>query len=289
MLEGVIITHNGIAHVDDFLSCCILLAKEDNIKRIVRLPSNETNVESTAIKGKLFFVDIGRQFNPSLNLFDHHQIPNDLRLCSFNLIIKHYYNLEYSEQANILPQSSFIGYADSNGIANALKGFIPSISKMELDNSCILSISSLLEFSMLSWFSSHSEIHENELLFSTMKTIGKYIDDYILARCNFYKKINSMDFVYIGSNIYAIDMVVQKGFTDIIDSYFLDHALNPKILISRSSQNPKQWCAIRRNASIDFRKCNSKAIEFIHNTGFFIVFKENTQLDNITSIFRVFN
>lgn len=289
MIEKIIITHNGIAHVDDFLSCCILLAKECDIKKIIRLPSNETDINSVAIKGELFFVDIGRQFNPTLNLFDHHQLLNSLGLCSFNLIIKHYYNLDYNEQINILPQASFIGYADSNGVANALKSFIPSISKMELDSSCILSISSLLEFSILSWFSSLSEIHDNELLFSTMKIIGKYIDNYIIARRDFYKKIDLTNFIPLSSNIYVIDTIIQKGFTDIIDSYFLDHALNPKILISRSSQKPNQWCAIRRNTSIDFRKCNSKAIEFIHNTGFFIVFKENTQIETIASIFKIFN
>ena len=289
MKEDTIITHNGIAHVDDFLSCCVLLAKEHSIKKIIRLPSNKTTVDSVKSEGKLFFVDIGRQFNPKLCLFDHHQISNDLCLCSFNLLIKHYYNIDYNEQSKIIPQAAFIGHADTNGISNALKSFIPSIAKGEIDSSCTLPISSLIEFSILSWFASSSEVNSTELLFSLMKTIGDIIDNYITARKDFYKNISSMNVMSLGNDIYAIDMVIQKGFTDIIDAYFLERSLHPKILISRSSQNPKQWCATRRITSIDFRKCKSKAISFIHNTGFFIAFEENTQIDTIVSIFNIFN
>jgi uncharacterized UPF0160 family protein len=80
-----IITHSGSAHLDDFLSVCMLLSKYDEINEVYRkaLVSEEELSDKT-----LWKVDIGMLHDPLIKAFDHHQ--EGIEDCAFSLLLKYW-------------------------------------------------------------------------------------------------------------------------------------------------------------------------------------------------------
>ena len=65
-------THSGVFHSDEVFACALLqviLNKELQIKR-------SRNIRD--LTGSDYIIDIGREYEPTMNLFDHHQ--DDIRL-----------------------------------------------------------------------------------------------------------------------------------------------------------------------------------------------------------------
>lgn len=68
-----IITHGGDAHRDEFVACCLLLAKFDPlVTEILRVPHAKFNFAMQV--GLDFVVDLGMEFNPAIGRLDHHQL-----------------------------------------------------------------------------------------------------------------------------------------------------------------------------------------------------------------------
>jgi hypothetical protein len=79
-----IVTHPGGAHKDDFLACCVLLAK--NPIRIERRDPTEDDLSSAEIA----VVDIGHRHEPAKLNFDHHQFPREQTpTCALSLVLQH--------------------------------------------------------------------------------------------------------------------------------------------------------------------------------------------------------
>ena len=74
-----IVTHKGKAHEDDFISCCIAIEHFDIsfIKRTIPT-QNDINDLNTML------IDVGRQYDPQYNNFDHHQLTENDCLNLFN-------------------------------------------------------------------------------------------------------------------------------------------------------------------------------------------------------------
>ena len=66
---ALIITHPGSAHLDDFLSCCLVVNKSGNIKKIKRKEPNQAEIKDLAI----WKLDVGETSDPDMKCFDHHQ------------------------------------------------------------------------------------------------------------------------------------------------------------------------------------------------------------------------
>ncbi len=65
-----IITHSGVAHLDDFLSVCLILYKDNSVDTILR----EAEVSEEELKEKTTWkVDISESYDPDIKAFDHHQ------------------------------------------------------------------------------------------------------------------------------------------------------------------------------------------------------------------------
>jgi len=78
------LTHPGGAHKDEFLACCVLLAKHP-VPIVRREPSDADLCNpSTCV------IDVGHQHDPELHNFDHHQLPRDHPpTCSLSLVLQH--------------------------------------------------------------------------------------------------------------------------------------------------------------------------------------------------------
>lgn len=94
-----IVTHNGIFHGDEVIACAILkLYGEDRGKDIKVIRTRSKDILDNAIKDKeTIVIDVGGQYNPELNNYDHHQKDfnhfresNNVKYSSAGLIWKHY-------------------------------------------------------------------------------------------------------------------------------------------------------------------------------------------------------
>jgi hypothetical protein len=81
--KPVIIVHPGKAHLDDFLSACLVLSKEKAIAIHRKEPIRDEILDSRYWK-----LDIGGGHDPTINLFDHHhKVMED---CTISLLLKHW-------------------------------------------------------------------------------------------------------------------------------------------------------------------------------------------------------
>lgn len=77
-----IITHDGTAHLDDFISCCLVLHKDREVRLIERRDPTLEEVEEETI----YKLDIGMHFNPQKRQYDHHQ--TEMNDCALSLLLK---------------------------------------------------------------------------------------------------------------------------------------------------------------------------------------------------------
>ena len=91
-LTGVqrLVTHNRVAHKDDFLSACLCLAICPNLK-IIEIAEKGNNIKRAIENENVMVVDIGKTHDPDHLAFDHHGLTFDD--CSFSMLIK-FLNLE---------------------------------------------------------------------------------------------------------------------------------------------------------------------------------------------------
>lgn len=79
-----ILTHPGSAHKDEFLACCVLLASAP--VPIVRREPTPADLADPVI----VVVDVGHRHEPTLNNFDHHQLPDTAApTCALSLVLQH--------------------------------------------------------------------------------------------------------------------------------------------------------------------------------------------------------
>jgi len=79
-----ILTHPGSAHKDDFLACCLLIARHG-------LPVWRRDPEPADLDDPgILVVDVGGEHEPDRGNFDHHQFPAEHDpVCSLSLVLQH--------------------------------------------------------------------------------------------------------------------------------------------------------------------------------------------------------
>ena len=81
-----IVTHPGRAHLDDFLSCCVLISETSDWPVIYRRDPTAVELDDPTIA----VVDIGGVHDPRKLNFDHHHFPRDHEpTCSLSLVLDH--------------------------------------------------------------------------------------------------------------------------------------------------------------------------------------------------------
>ncbi|MBY8982655.1 MAG: MYG1 family protein [Candidatus Lokiarchaeota archaeon] len=78
----IIITHPGSAHLDDFLSCCLVMYKYKDVDEIRRKEPLRVDINDPNI----WVLDVGEKHDPNLKCFDHHQ--NDIEDSTLSLLLK---------------------------------------------------------------------------------------------------------------------------------------------------------------------------------------------------------
>lgn len=162
----MIVTHKGQAHRDEFLACCLLLAKDES-QTIFRQDCTEADLNHPYT----FVIDQGGQHEPELRNFDHHQMPRGTVCCSIDLVLQH---LGYEENTyrEILPWAEFSSRLDSTGPnATALHyGMTPEAFQVTLSS---------VEAQMLHLFAKQARLVSEDPLHKIMCEIGKGLLSYL--------------------------------------------------------------------------------------------------------------
>jgi hypothetical protein len=254
-----IITHSGIGHTDDFLSCCVLLTKYSTIENILRV--NVVNEEDFN-NNQSIILDIGGRYDGQ-RLFDHHQ--NAELNCSLILILKDIFGYNLDFLMNI-PDIKYIDFQDRFGVKKAQE-------IMNINNPVI----NLIEYSILRWFSEKKIINDvNEL--NLLKEIGKqflkFLDDFKneeqkILKSKFYK--TKYGLIVYNPNFSFNLTIITKLLPDLIG------------VIHQSDRDPSLINIVQINSNPHFiptKLSNNITPVFIHKSGFLVVIKK----EDITKI-----
>ncbi|TXT67531.1 MAG: hypothetical protein BAJALOKI1v1_70022 [Promethearchaeota archaeon] len=195
-----IVTHSGSAHLDDFLSVCLILSKDTDAIRILRKPDvSEEEMQDRNI----WKVDIGMIHDPLIHAFDHHQ--EGIDDCAFSLLLKHWGLWEKAKEVySWVPAMVKI---DTSGLDSIL-----SHHRISYDTYFRL-MNSFVEEAIMNWFQKCEIISKkkNKVLFYTMKGIGK---QFLAGINDYYRLLEDFDAnmeVKLISN-QGIEEEIEKGF-----------------------------------------------------------------------------
>ena len=269
-------THNGLAHRDDFLTTCILLASY-NVGSVFRMPSQSYSINSKLIDDIWF--DVGGTVDYTQKIFDHHQVkqPLDKPECAFSLVLQYITGLSYDELKSNYTQFDFIVRQDNFGPIAAYK----QCFNAEVNVSTFVETMSPIELYCLEEFTRVTELKADSDLAKLMTIIGKEIIAKIYSNKSFKKSLPNLVKSFVHNKVIVIDSVVTRDQSILLDKYLSRKYKGYLIKVSRSSQNPKQWCALRLNDNINFNNMLNADTSFVHATGFFAVWKESISLDEV--------
>ncbi len=173
-----ILTHPGGSHKDEFLACCLLLAKNP-VTIVRREPTAEDLADPTVA-----VVDVGHEHVPERGNFDHHQFPKDYPpTCSLSLILQH-----------------FGIYEDARAFCDWLepaewfdtRGPVETARWLGLERETLFKLNSPIDITLLRRFAGTSSLAPGEPLWEMMRWIGEDLLTYVKtlrARLDFVEKV----------------------------------------------------------------------------------------------------
>lgn len=259
-----IIVHPGSAHRDDFLSCCILIAKKAREYPILRRDPTQQDLDDP----ECFVVDCGCQFDPKLNNYDHHQFDRDHEpVCSLSLIIKSDPDLG-DDFLNMFPWIKFTEIIDSKGPDAACE-------YLGLPINMFPAINNPVERYVLEWFGGQESVHVGSDLWYMMLLIGQDVlrrYQTIKAKLNFLQKKSTIEKIKDVDVIFAMERDPYSSPSFCLDLY--KTKFHPTLGISVIPDEPQRgngWCLYRFNnhPKVDFcRIKDDPRVMYSHKGGF---------------------
>ncbi len=155
----MIVTHPGSAHRDDFLACCILVAKY--WLPIQRREATEADLADPGI----LVVDTGGEYDQERGNFDHHQFPSDHPpICALSLVLK--FLGVYEDARNFYEWLEPTEWFDSRG---------PHVTAewLGVPRALLNRISSPIDVSLLRRFAQRRELRSGDVIWEMMLMIGE--------------------------------------------------------------------------------------------------------------------
>jgi len=259
-----IVTHDKTAHLDDFLACCVVLAKcnyDGLVPKVLRQshPSEEQLDDPNA-----FVIDFGRRHEPENKNFDHHQITGG-KVCAFTQVLEYYGMRNYKS----LPWISFVETFDHCGPVAAMKSINSTAS--------IDDISNPIQDYMIQIFSSRSTVEHGDYLYGVMIGIGYSI----IANHDKYEKtleiLNNASNISVYNEYKVIDYTVfNKDEFEQLSVLAMKHYENDNsvdIIYNRDYRNSVDNFRLVRKGELNFLNAkNCEGVYFVHQSGFLIGF-----------------
>ena len=269
---SLIITHPGSAHLDDFLSCCLVVNKSGNVKKIKRKEPNKAEIKDPAI----WKLDVGERHDPEIKCFDHHQ-DGMYDECTISLLLKSW---GYWSNANeVYKWLKIVVINDTIGPKEVTK-------QLEISYKALGALNSFVERTILDFFKNQKEIKKGSILFSLMEIIGQnffaLIDEYTTVMEEVkvkleYKIINGVQsiFCYKGLNH-------SSTLTRIIKDKMKEKWPNLRGGIAvYPNKRIKGTIALRRydnDERVDFSRISHyEKVVYSHPKGFFLSMKQVTE------------
>ena len=160
-----ILTHPGSSHKDEFLACCLLLAKHA-VPIVRREPGDsDLNDPGTAV------VDVGGEHSPERGNFDHHQFSKDHPpVCSLSLVLQHFG--VYEDARNFCDWLEPAEWFDTRGPVETSRW-------LGVERDKLAKLHSPIDTTVLRRFAAAGELRPGEPLWEVMRWIGVDLLDYL--------------------------------------------------------------------------------------------------------------
>lgn len=281
-----IVVHPGKSHMDDFLSCCLLLAKYPSIGKIDRREPTEDDLNDQTV----LVIDVGGQCVPVLRNYDHHQFDRDHEpCCALTLVVRHELNME--DQFREHEWFIFTEMLDSKGPNVVAEHFgwnkFPFEARSPLDRMYLKSFEDM-ELTC--------ETEEGRFCLNMLGALGEQLIQDTkewsekLQEC----KENSRDMCvtlsggHYGEYIQGIIMLGDPELTPCMHRVRELHYPNAAFSITLD-QRGEGYCIYRYDDDprLDFSRLEeSPLIEFAHKVGFLCTTKEKLPLDQLNDLIR---
>lgn len=269
-----IVSHMSPRHVDDFLAISYLKAKYPEAE-IEYVKPQQVPAEYL-VDNEICVVDVGGEFNPERNNFDHHQ--NSNLPCSLLMVLSWFEGIDYSEH----PVAKLIDIVDKMGVINAGKLTGYRFSK-DIDNYrkpiLLIDLNKYANevtnafFSVLKSTTDYNEFWK--LLYTKLDNAGVLEESKeILKREeeDFQRKLSQIERWKIGE----LEVVFSQE-TLAPNHFRVFQATNADIIVEPNSMNIMQVSIIRNSQSSKANQIDLSRIfaiypkVFLHNTGFIAV------------------
>jgi hypothetical protein len=168
MRKARIVTHNGSAHRDDFLACCVLLFHEYATNMAQPVIERRMVTSSDLDCRRTYVIDTGGKWEPELLNFDHHQA--DVRVverCALDLVLEH-----------VMGADTYRGFSRANDwlrltTVQDTRGSTEAALFVGATPRTYAVTRSPVELYMLKWFANASVVHADSALYAAMREIGR--------------------------------------------------------------------------------------------------------------------
>ena len=243
-----IITHAGQAHVDDLMATAILLTKFPDVEvhRVSSVSERDLNDPMTIV------VDIGNEYNPSRNNFDHH---HDRNLpCSLVLILQQF----FPEIPTDIDELQWINDWDTKGIIATQRKWGVKLPEFR----------DPLSEMVLRLFSKAEIIRANEWLHMMLRAMGKEFLKFLKEQAIFIEKAKNAEVFEVKSlKVVKLDENVPIRFVKKVHE-------NVAVTIQPNQREPGKLTVTRidDHPRVDFNRVrNMQGVSFVHPNGFMAV------------------
>jgi hypothetical protein len=160
-----ILTHPGGSHKDEFLACCLLIAKHG--APLVRREPTPDDLDDPRIA----VVDVGGEHTPERGNFDHHQFPKDHPpVCALSLVLQY---LGVYEDAR-----AFCDWLEPAEWFDT-RGPVETSRWLGIERDKLSKLNSPIDTTLLRRFAGVRELQAGEPLWEVMRWIGADLLDYL--------------------------------------------------------------------------------------------------------------
>ncbi len=160
-----ILTHPGSAHKDDFLACCLLVARH-GVPVWRREPTDEDLADP-----RIVVVDVGGEHEPARSNFDHHQFPRDHEpICALSLVLQ---DLGLYEDAR-----SFCEWLEPAEWFDS-RGPFATAEWLGVERSVVNKLNSPVDITLLRRFAQKRELVAGDPVLEVMRMVGEDLVMYL--------------------------------------------------------------------------------------------------------------
>lgn len=281
-----IVTHGGRAHRDDFVSCCIALAKYPAIRSISRREPTPEELEDPEV----LVLDVGGQLNPEKGNFDHHQFGREEGpLCALTLFLAAEGLLEHFRMFSWVTATEI---ADSKG-PNALADYLGCSTEAIFKNMSPIEGALLDMFGELSCIPCGPVVEHDQRIEPLIERLMRVLGERLLQRVvDFVSRTTwfreHARIVYNKDTEVPIMVIETKDNTGI--QKFRD-ARHPEVAVCVSYDDRGEgWCLYRFNDDprVDFAQiANDSRVSFAHKGGFIAKTCTRLPLEEVYDLIKV--